>query len=229
MPESLLYTSIPQHSLSPWGNRGRDRDSNSSIFMFIDTEYTHTKLYTCPPSHSHLSISSCTYPCLFQCEKLRVFLGRTLIKTHKHNLSLHYPFRLLVERKIEDGKKESGESFRILSTFSQLSEYYFRHEFVLDAIPVVLYYILTFALPIPHDDGKHVNAILVVWWTFWKSGPYKYTCALVLTCACSFRWVGTLPRLLVRANHLMRFSRNMEDDVNVSAKMLQVMKLDMQS
>lgn len=69
MPESLLYTCIPQHSLSPWGDRGRDRDSNSSIFMLIDTEYTHTKLYTCPPSHSHLSISSCTYLCLFQCEK----------------------------------------------------------------------------------------------------------------------------------------------------------------
>ncbi len=180
--------------------------------------------YFCPGCRSQVYIFQCVFVpvCVWACARQKLGDKTTLIQTHKHNLPLSYPSRLFAERKIEDGEK-------VLSTFSQLSEYYFRHEFVLDAIPVVLYYILTFALPIPHDDGKQVNAILVVWWTFWKSAPYKYTGAVVLTCSITSRWVGTLPRLLVRANHLMRFSRNMEDDVNVSAKMLQVLKLDMKS
>jgi len=113
-----------------------------------------------------LSLPASIYPSIpINVKMLRILLGRTLIKTHNPNLSLNYPHRLSAERKIEDGGKESGESLQMLSTFVQLSEYYIRHEFAFDTIPVVLYYILTLTLPIPHDDGKHVNAILAVWWT----------------------------------------------------------------
>jgi hypothetical protein len=121
--------------------------------------YSHTSMF--------LSLPASIYPSIpITVRMLRILLGRTLIKAHNPNLSLNYPHRLSAERKIEDGGKESGESLQMLSTFAQLSEYYFRHEFAFDTIPVVLYYILTFTLPIPHDDGKHVNAILAVWWTF---------------------------------------------------------------
>ena len=127
-----------------------------------------SQAYKCQCVRLSAYLCSCAHqkPSDRQCEMLRILLERTLIKAHTQNLSLNDPHRLSAERKIEDGGKESGESLQMLSTFSQLSEYFFRHEFAFDTIPVVLYYILTFMLPIPHDDGKHVNAILAVWWTF---------------------------------------------------------------
>ena len=203
--------------------RIRSREIDISIWL--------RNQYTCPLSHIHvLSFPVSIYLSVpINVKMLRILLGRTLIKAHIQNLSLNDPHRLSAERKIEDWGKESGESLQMLSTFSQLSEYFFRHEFAFDTIPVVLYYILTFTLPIPHDDGKHVSAMLAVWWTFWKSFPCKFTCAVVLTCSCSFRWLGMIPRLSVRTHRLNRFFEILECDVNVSAKALQVMKFDIES